>query len=595
MRRAIGRLFAWIGGLVVVAVVLSLVITLYGLRHKKAVPHKTILEVNLETALSEDAPDDPVAKLTGAGKADLHDITFALERAESDPRVVGLIARLGAASVGVAQVQELRDAVARFRSKGKFALAFSETFGEFNSGAGAYYLASAFDEVWLQPSGDVGLVGVKMESTFLRGTLDKLGINPRMDHRHEYKNAMNTFTETKFTPAHREAMAKVGESIFNQMVRGIAEGRKLSPEQVKALIDRGPFLGQEAVTEKLVDQLGYRDTFYAKAKERAGGGAELLFLHKYLERADRPHKKGKRLALIFGIGAVGRGASDFDPLTGSRSMGSDSVTTGFRAALNDKEVKAIVFRVDSPGGSYVASDAIWREVVRAKEAGKPVIVSMGNVAGSGGYFVAMAADKIVAEPATITGSIGVLGGKLVPSGLLDKLGVSLDQVHFGQNALMFSPTSDYSPAEWARFQSWLDRVYTDFTSKVALGRRLPPARVQEIAKGRIWTGEDAKQLGLVDELGGLHTALRLAKEAAGIPETEDVELRQFPLKKGPTKQLFEKLTGKEPDSSDKAERIAVEVSPQALQAAGELLRQAQRLGLYGTRDVLTMPELSQDY
>lgn len=230
MRRAIGRLLAWIGGLVVVAVVLSLVITLYGLRHKKAVPSKTILEVNLETVLSEDPPDDPLAKLSGGHKADLHDITFALERAESDPRVVGLIARLGAASVGIAQVQELRDAITRFRSTGKFALAFSETFGEFASGAGAYYLASAFDEVWLQPSGDVGLVGVKMESQFLRGTLDKLGINPRMDHRYEYKNAMNAFTETKFTPAHREAMAKVGESVFNQLVRGIAECRKLSPE-----------------------------------------------------------------------------------------------------------------------------------------------------------------------------------------------------------------------------------------------------------------------------------------------------------------------------------------------------------------------------
>jgi protease-4 len=178
---------------------------------------------------------------------------------------------------------------------------------------------------------------------------------------------------------------------------------------------------------------------------------------------------------------------------------------------------------------------------------------------------------------------------------MDKVGVSVDQVHFGQNALMFSPTSDYSPAEWARFQSWLDRVYADFTTKVAQGRKLPPARVLEIAKGRIWTGEDAKQLGLVDELGGLHTALRLAKEAAGIAVTEDVELRQFPPRKGPARELFEKLTGKEPDSSDKAERVAVEVSPQALQAASELLQKAQRLGLYGAREVLTMPEVSAEY
>jgi protease-4 len=581
--------------LVVVAVVLSAVMVLYGLRHKKAVPSKTILEVNLETALSEDAPDDPVAKLTGANKPDLHELTFALERAEDDPRVVGLVARLGAANVGVAQIQELRDAVLRFRKKGKFALAFSETFGEFSSGGSAYYLATAFDEVWLQPSGDVGLVGIKMESMFFRGTLDKLGVNPRMDHRYEYKNAMNTFTETKFTPAHREAMAKVGEGIFTQMLRGIAEGRKLAPEQVKALIDRGPFLGQEAVTEKLVDQLGYRDTFYAKAKERGGAGAELLYLGKYLERAERLHRKGKRVALVYGIGGVGRGPSDYDPLGGRRSMGSDTVTAAFRAAIADKDVKAIVFRVDSPGGSYVASDAIWREVINAKQAGKPVIVSMGNVAGSGGYFVAMAADKIVAEPGTITGSIGVLGGKLVPTGLLDKLGVSVDEVHFGQNATMFSPTADYTPAEWARFQSWLDRVYADFTTKVAQGRKLDQAKVLQLAKGRIWTGEDAKQLGLVDELGGLHTALRLAKQAAGIPEQDDIELRQFPAKKGAAKELLEKLTGKEPDNSEKADRVAVQLSTQSLQASRELLELAQRLGLYGTHEVLEMPAVSPAY
>ena len=595
MKRAIGRLLAWIGGLVVVAGVLAVVMVVYGLRHKKAVPSRTILELNLESAFVEDNPDNPMARLTGASKPDLHDLTFALERAEGDPRVVGLVARLGAAKVGIAHVQELRDAVLRFRKKGKFALAFSETFGEFSSGGSAYYLATAFDEVWLQPSGDVGLVGIQLEAQFLRGTLDKLGVVPRLDHRYEYKAAMNMFTETKFTPAHREELHKVGDGIFNQMVRGIAEGRKLSPEQVKGLIDRGPFLGQEAVNEKLVDQLAYRDTFYSKAKERAGAGAELLYLNKYLERTDRPHKKGKRVALIFGIGGVGRGASDYDPLSGSQSMGSDTVTAAFRAAIADKDVKAIVFRVDSPGGSYVASDAIWREVLNAKQAGKPVIVSMGNVAGSGGYFVAMGADKIVAEPGTITGSIGVLGGKLVPSGLMEKVGVSVDRVTFGQNAAMFSPTTDYSPAEWARFQAWLDRVYADFTTKVAQGRKLDKAKVLELAKGRIWTGEDAKQLGLVDELGGLHMALALAKQAAGIPEPDDVELRPFPTKKSPARELFDKLTGKEPDNSEKTERIALQLNSQTLQALRELVQLAQRVGLYGTHDVLEMPAGSTVY
>jgi protease-4 len=593
MRRAIGRFFAWIGGLVVIATLLSGAVMLYGMRHKRAVPARTLLELNLETALSEDAADDPVAKLTGGAKPDLHEILFALERAESDPRVTGLVARLGAAPMGVAQVQELRDAVQRFRQKGKFALAFAETFGEFSRGNSSYYLATAFDEVWLQPSGDVGLTGVDMESWFVRGTLDKLGVKPRMDQRYEYKNAMNMLTETKFTPAHREALAKVGEGVYSQMLRGIAEGRKLPVEQVKALVDKGPFLAQEALNEKLVDQLAYRDAFYAKAKERAGAGVELLYLQKYLERADRPHKKGKHIALIYGVGAVTRGPSESDPLMGSRSMGADTVTAAFRAAVADKDVRAILFRVDSPGGSYVASDSIWREVNNARSAGKPVIVSMGNVAGSGGYFVAMAADKIVAEPGTITGSIGVLGGKLVPTGLLDKVGLSVDEVHFGQNATMYSRTQDYTPAEWARFEAALDRIYDDFTSKVAQGRKLDKARVLQIAKGRIWIGEDAKQLGLIDELGGLHTALALAKKAANIPEGEDVTLQHFPPKKTALRELLDKLGNKEPDNSEKVDRAAVQLGTRSLMVTRELLQLAGRLE--DGAQVLQMPELGVEF
>ena len=229
-------------------------------------------------------------------------------------------------------------------------------------------------------------------------------------------------------------------------------------------------------------------------------------------------------------------------------MGSDTVAGAIRAAVEDKDVKAILFRVDSPGGSYVASDTIWREVVRARQAGKPVIVSMGNLAGSGGYFVAMAADKIVAEPGTITASIGVLGGKMLTSGLWDKVGLSWDEIHDGENATMFTGTHDYTPAEWGRFQAWLDRVYVDFTSKVADGRKLPKEKVLEIAKGRIWSGQDAKNLGLVDELGGYDTALQLAKKAAGIPESDDVKIVVYPR---PKTLLESMLDRRGPDNSDK--------------------------------------------
>ena len=581
------RLLAILGGVAVVFLLVAVAAAVAFRMSQGSVSGKTILEVNLETPLLESIPDDPVAKALLGGAPVLRDILDALEKARDDKRVVGLVARLGAAPIGLAKCQELRQAIRDFRARKKFALAWGETFGEFGPGGGSYYLATAFDQIWLQPSGDVGLIGILMESMFLRGTLDKLGIQPRLDHRYEYKNAMNQLTEKKFTPAHREAMAKVANSWFSQMAAGIAEGRRMTPEQVRALIDRGPFLGQEAVDAKLVDGLAYREEVYAKVKQRAGPGAELLYLRKYLDRAGRPHQKGKTIALIYGVGGVERGRSGFDPVFGDVTMGSDTLTAAFRAAIEDPSVRAILFRIDSPGGSYVASDTIWRETLRAKKAGKPVIASMGDVAGSGGYFVAMAADKIVAQPGTITGSIGVLGGKMLTTGLWDKIGVSWDEVHAGAHATFWSGTADYTPAEWARLQAWLDRVYTDFTSKVAEGRRLPNERVLQIAKGRIWTGEDAKNLGLVDELGGFSTALRLAKKAARIPEAEDVRIKVFPPRKSTMDMLLDRLLGREPESSEStaSETALVRV----LRLIQPVARQLRSVG--ASRGVLSMQEL----
>ena len=404
-----------------------------------------------------------------------------------------------------------------------------------------------------------------------------------MDHRYEYKNAMNFYTEDKFTDAHREAMKKLMDSQFSQMVQGIANGRGLSEDQVRATFNDGPYLGQQAVDVKLVDGLLYRDEVYAKAREKAGDVAELLYLQKYLERAGRPHAKGEKVALIYGVGAVQRGAGGFSPISGT-AMGSDTVAGAFRAAREDDDVKAIVFRVDSPGGSYVASDTIWRETQLARKAGKPVIVTMGNVAGSGGYFVAMGADKIVAQPGTITASIGVLGGKLLTKGFWDKIGVTYDEVHTSDNGTMFTGAQDYTPKEWDKFQQWLDRVYVDFTSKVAAGRKLDKAKVLEIAKGRIWTGEDALGLGLVDALGGFDVALKLAKAAAKIPAGDDVNLVVFPRKKS----FFESLTRKLPDNSERDAwaKVAVEISSE-LRPALVMLRD---LGLaHDAKGVLTMP------
>jgi protease-4 len=587
MSKLIVRFLAILGALWLISMIVILVVVI---GQKGRVPSKTILEANFEQPLLEDMPDSPTARFTMNDRETLRDVIDAIDRGAEDDRVVGMIARIGAAPIPMAQLQEIRDAVARFRAHKKFAVAYSETFGEFGPGNGAYYLATAFDQIYLQPSGDVGLTGIIMESPFIKGTLAKLGMSFHGDHRYEYKNALNFYTETKYTDAHREAMTGILNSWFSQIKDGICKARGIDPDKFQAIVDAGPYLGKEAVDAKLVDGVAYRDEVYGQVKTKAGSGAELLYLDKYLERAGRPHQHGKKVALIFGVGGVMRGKSDYDPVQGEQTMGSDTVAGAIRAAVQDDDVKAILFRVDSPGGSYVASDTIWREVVNARKAGKPVIVSMGNLAGSGGYFVAMAADKIVAQPGTITASIGVLGGKVLTSGLWDKVGMSWDEVHDGDNATMFTGTHDYTPAEWARFEAWLDRVYVDFTGKVADGRKLPKDKVLEIAKGRIWSGADAKNLGLVDELGGYDVALKLVKKAIGVSDSDDVNLTVYPR----PKKWYETLVQQNPaDNSDK-EDAAVALA-RILQDVQPVARELKAVGITRKErdqdDVLRMQEL----
>jgi protease IV len=590
MSKAIVRFLAILGALWLVGMFIIL-FAVVGAKGK--VPSKTILEANLEQSFMENAPDTPTAHLLTSDRQTLRDVVDAIDRGAADDRVVGMIARIGAAPMSMAQVQEIRDAVKRFRAHKKFAVAYSETFGEFGPGNGAYYLATAFDEIYLQPSGDVGLTGIIMESPFIKGTLGKLGVSFHGDHRYEYKNALNFYTESKFTAPHKEAMTAIMNAWFNQMKDGVCAARGIAPEKFQAIVDAGPYLGKEAVEAKLVDGVAYRDEVYGKVKTRAGNDAKLLYLDKYLERAGRPYQRGKKIALVYGVGGVTRGKSDYDPVQGNQTMGSETVAGAIRAAVQDEDVKAILFRVDSPGGSYVASDTIWREVINAHQAHKPVIVSMGNLAGSGGYFVAMAADKIVAQPGTITASIGVLGGKMLTSGLWGKVGLSWDEVHQGDKATMFTGTQDYTPAQWGRFQAWLDRVYVDFTGKVAEGRKLPKDKVLEIAKGRIWSGEDAKKLGLVDELGGFDTALKLAKKAIGVAESDDVEIVEYPRPKTFLETLVQRR------GADNSEKEAVgQALARILQDVQPVARELHAAGITAKGqdqdDVLRMPEIEAE-
>ncbi len=543
-----------------------------------------VLEVDFDQSIQEDNSDSPFKALgLDEGETTLQDTLAALEAGAKDERVKVLVARIGTGSMGFAQRQDIRDAIARFRKAGKKAYAFSETFGEVANGTGNYYLASAFDKIFLQPAGDVGLTGMIAEPQFLRGTLEKLDVGLRGGHRHEYKNALNTWTETKMTPAHREATETLLRSLHGQIVAGIAEGRKMSAEQVQSLIDNGPYLAQQALEAGLVDKLQYRDEVYDDARGEAGKGSRLLYLGSYLKKRGHPYKKGDTIAVIYGVGGVQRGESSNNPFTGANIMGSDTVCAAFRAAADDDNVKAIIFRVDCPGGSYVASDAILREVARARKNGKPVIVTMGNVAASGGYFVALSADRVLAQPGTITGSIGVLNFKLLTAGLWGKAGITHDLAQTAKNANMWSWQTDYTPEQTAKLNAWLDRVYEEFTSAVANGRKIPKERVLEIAKGRIWSGQDALNLGLVDELGGFGRAIEVAREVAKIPANKDIKLVRYPKAKG----LMEQLTGGKPESSEKE---AARALIKALEPLRPALQIAEKLNQTEGASVLAMPE-----
>ena len=346
MSKLIVRFLAILGTLWLISMVIILA---YVIGAKGRVPSKTILEANFEQALLEDMPDSAAARLTMNERETLRDVIDAIDRGADDDRVVGMIARIGAAPIPMAQVQEIRDAVARFRAHKKFAVAYSETFGEFGPGNGAYYLATAFEQIYLQPSGDVGLTGIIMESPFIKGTLGKLGVTFHGDHRYEYKNALNFYTETKYTPAHKEAMTGIMTAWFNQIKDGICQARGIAPEKFQEVVDAGPYLGKEAMDAKLIDGVAYRAEVYAKVKARAGSGAELLYLDRYLDRAGRPHQRGKKVALVFGVGGVTRGKSNYDPVQGEQTMGSDTVSGAIRSAVADDDIKAILFRVDSPG------------------------------------------------------------------------------------------------------------------------------------------------------------------------------------------------------------------------------------------------------
>lgn len=542
--RRLGRIFvavlASVGFLVILAVGGGIwAVSALGGKVEPPLPKSMVLTLDLEAEFRESPANDPLAALSGRHPYVMRQVVAAIDAAALDPRVKGLMANVGSGRLSLAQAQELADAVTRWRVAGKPAVAFAETLGEGGNATIDTVLASAFSQIWLQPSGEVGLTGFSVETPFVKGSLDLLGIRPQMAGRKEYKSAIETFTETGYSAAHRESLAAVLDAWSGQAVAAIAKGRNMGEDKVGALFGKGPFLAAEALSAGLVDHLGYRDQALAAAGG-TGRKGETVDVAAYGARLSQGG--GPRVAVVIGSGAIMRGKGQ-GPFGDEDGFAAASVAAALRDAIDDPAVKAIVLRVDSPGGSYVGSDTVWNEVQRARAAGKPVVASMAGLAASGGYFVAMGADRVVAQPATITGSIGVFSGKMVLAELWAKLGVNWDGIKRGDNADMMSANSPFSPAAWERINRSLDAIYADFTNKAAKGRGIAPERMEELAKGRIWAGADAQARGLVDSLGGWDQAQAEVRALLKLPPDAVLDLVAYPKPQPPWQRLAKILGG----------------------------------------------------
>jgi protease-4 len=569
-KRRLFKFFVVVLGIFFVMGVLAIIGVSVLVMRGPSVPENSTLVLRVGGELVELPPNDVLGQVTGGARAQtLRHYVDTLRRAKSDSRISSvLIIASNFESPYWGKIQELRDAVIDFKSSGKRISAFLE-----HGGDREYYLATAADRIYLLPSSSIDLKGVATYEVFLKGTLDKVGASADFEKIGDYKTAPNQLTQTTHTPAHKEMTEWLTRDMYEQLVRGVAEGRKKSADDVRALMDQGPFLAEQARAAGLVDALAYEDQLDDQGAVSRAGTVE----GEHYART-RPRFAGRnapRVAVIYISGVINSGDGGIDPLNGAIA-GSNRLVKAIRAARADDAVRAIVVRIDSPGGSSIASDVIWRElaITRDEKRDRPLVASMSDLAASGGYYVAVAAPTIVAQPATLTGSIGIYGGKFVLGGTYDWLGANIETTTIGRNAGMLSPDRPFTPGEREELREEMRSFYQGFIAKVAAARKLPVERVDQLGQGRVWTGAQARQHGLVDALGGLDRAIALAKERAGIAADTEVELVTYPPRRTLAELLLEQLSG----SGDSASRDAM------LSIAGGL-RTAERRAL----GVLTAP------
>lgn len=456
---------------------------------------------------------------------DMKNLEPLLRIAKWDQDVAGVLIRINGSNFGMGKLQEIRDAIIEFKESGRYAICYIT-----NCGTGDYIIASVCDAILIHPSAEIRLIGLRMESTFYKGTLDKLGIQANLEHVGEYKAATESFTRDKMSDTNRENKYSILDDLYDQLSSDIAIAKGWNPDHVKSLIDKGPFTAKQAYKHKIVDELIYEDKLLNVAKELTGRDVKLIPINEYIKKGvttqnwETPKPK---IAIIEAEGMMLTGESFTDPFTATMVMGADTIARAIQHTRNDSSIHAVVLRINSGGGLVMAADIIWHELkLLIKE--KPLIVSMADVAASGGYYIAAPADTIIAEPATITGSIGVIGGKYSLKGLYNKLGITKEIINRGAHADFYSDYSDYPSEEKEIVLKQINEIYDDFITKVANGRKmLTKKEVDKVARGRVWTGRQAKEIGLVDKLGGLDLALSIAQQRAGL-ERKQVEIIRLP-------------------------------------------------------------------
>lgn len=501
------------------------------------IPEKTVLEIDFNNNYAELRSDDFFAEWTGASSYSVFDVIRAINIASDDNRIKALKANINTSSLGLAQIQDIAGAIKNFKAKGKKTYIYSSSIGSFGGGSKDYYLASVFDEIWLQPSGEIGVVGVNIEVPFFKDVLQKIGVEPEFYSRYEYKTAVSSLISSDFTKEYRQELDKIGGGLYNQLVEGISKNRGLSAENVKQTINEAPLWSSKAIETGFADKLGYMQDLNSYLYKKYE--AEFINIDDYMAGIeDYNDKKIPLIAFMVLDGIIEDGVSTNSPLN-EAVIGSQSVLSQIEELKQNQNLKALVLRINSPGGSYNASDEIRYALENLKkEKNIPIVVSMSDYAASGGYFIALAADYIVAEPATITGSIGVLGGKIVLEKLWKKIGIKWGEISFGNNSSVLSVNHKFSIEERKLFNKSLDRVYEDFTQKVMQARNFDERKINEVARGRVWLGQDAFELGLVDALGSIDLALFKAKNLAGIKQGERFSLMYYPRKQS----FQEKLT-----------------------------------------------------